>query len=119
MTQKVSLQILRADKVKPEVVSWIRPKYLPQGKVVVLVGPPGIGKSTLTLDTVARISRGTPAADRLRAGEALCSAQQDSGLGIPVESISLMRSILRPEDATYQRVARMPLAGDRASGQLR
>ena len=67
--------------------------------------------------TVARISRGTSSADRRNASEALYSAQLDSGLAIPVESIGLVRSILRPEGATYQRLARMPLAGDRAPGQ--
>ncbi len=44
--------------VKPERVSWLWPGRLPLGKLTVLDGDPGKGKSTLSLDLSARLTRG-------------------------------------------------------------
>ncbi|MQA85616.1 MAG: AAA family ATPase [Streptosporangiales bacterium] len=46
--------------VKHERVSWLWESRLPGGKLVILDGDPGVGKSTLTLDWAARVSTGTP-----------------------------------------------------------
>jgi AAA domain len=45
-------------QVKPESVEWLWQPYLPRGKLVVLDGDPGTGKSFLTTDLAARVSRG-------------------------------------------------------------
>lgn len=45
-------------EVQPERVSWLWSGRLPLGKLTVLDGDPGKGKSTLTLDLAARLSRG-------------------------------------------------------------
>jgi len=44
--------------VKPESVSWLWPGYLPLGKVTVLAGDPGVGKSWLTLAIGAAVTKG-------------------------------------------------------------
>jgi hypothetical protein len=44
--------------VKPESVSWLWPGYLPLGKVTVLAGDPGVGKSWLTLAIGAAVTNG-------------------------------------------------------------
>ena len=60
--------------------------------------------------TVARIRDGTPPADGRRAVEAASSADRlASGARIDVRSVSLIRSILLPEGARYERLARIPL----------
>ena len=69
--------------------------------------------------TVARIGRQTSSADRLRAREALYSARVESGLSFKVDFLSLMRSMLRPEGARYERLARMPLGGGGSPGESR
>ena len=48
----------RLSDVEPEPVTWLWRGWLPMGKVVVLDGDPGTGKSTITLDIAARLSRG-------------------------------------------------------------
>ena len=46
-----------------EQVEWLWPGYLPRGKVGMLDGDPGEGKSTTVLDLAARISTGRPMPD--------------------------------------------------------
>ncbi|MGH8247242.1 MAG: AAA family ATPase, partial [Gammaproteobacteria bacterium] len=47
-----------ASKVKAEKVSWLWPNHIPRGKVTIFDGDPGLGKSTVTLDLAARLTRG-------------------------------------------------------------
>ena len=44
--------------IMPEPVRWLWPGYLAAGKLALLIGDPGLGKSTLTCEIVARFSRG-------------------------------------------------------------
>src|SRR3990172_1755202 len=39
-------------------VPWLWPGRIPIGRVTLLVGDPGLGKSLVTLDIAARVSRG-------------------------------------------------------------
>jgi hypothetical protein len=47
----------------PEPVGWLWEPYLARGKLAVLDGDPGIGKTLLALDLAARLSRGGPLPD--------------------------------------------------------
>jgi putative DNA primase/helicase len=51
--------VLLAD-VQPEPITWLWPGRLAVGKVTMLDGDPGLGKSVLTLDWAARLTRGLP-----------------------------------------------------------
>ena len=44
--------------IEPETLKWLWPARIPLGKLTLLIGDPGLGKSLLTLDISARISRG-------------------------------------------------------------
>ena len=46
--------------VAPEQVEWLWRERIAIGKLTLLVGDPGQGKSFLTLDIAARVSRGAP-----------------------------------------------------------
>lgn len=46
--------------VKPQVVQWLFLGRIPYGRLTLLVGRPGAGKSFLTCDIAARLSRGLP-----------------------------------------------------------
>ena len=41
--------------VEPERVAWLWPGRIPRGKLTVLDGDPGLGKSAVTLDLAARV----------------------------------------------------------------
>jgi hypothetical protein len=47
-------------RVAPRGMAWLWPSRVPLGKVTLLVGDPGRGKSLLALDMAARVSRGAP-----------------------------------------------------------
>jgi hypothetical protein len=46
--------------IRPEPVRWLVPGYLPLGKLVLVAGDGGHGKSTLTLDLTANLTTGRP-----------------------------------------------------------
>ena len=50
-------------QLEPHVVSWLWPGRLALGKLAMLDGDPGLGKSLLTLDLCARLSTGRPMPD--------------------------------------------------------
>ncbi|MEM8757484.1 MAG: AAA family ATPase [Planctomycetota bacterium] len=49
--------------VEPEAVDWLWPGYIAAGKLTILAGDPGGGKSWVMLDVAARLSRGDPMPD--------------------------------------------------------
>jgi RecA-family ATPase len=49
--------------VEPEEVSWLWPSWLALGKLALVDGDPGLGKSAMTLDFAARVSAGKPFPD--------------------------------------------------------
>lgn len=51
-------------EVQSERVSWLWPGRIPFGKLTVLDGDPGLGKSALTVDLAARVSVGRPWPDK-------------------------------------------------------
>jgi hypothetical protein len=57
-------------EVEPERVEWLWPGRLPLGKLSVLDGDPGLGKSALTLDLAAKASAGLELPDGGRCGPA-------------------------------------------------
>ncbi len=49
--------IKRVFDVEPKDVDWIWYPYIPRGKVIIIEGDPGLGKSWITLSIAAKISR--------------------------------------------------------------
>ncbi len=48
----------KMSEIMPEPVRWLWEGRIPLGKVTILQGEPGVGKSTLAFDLAARVSRG-------------------------------------------------------------
>ncbi|MFC7301004.1 AAA family ATPase [Cognatiluteimonas weifangensis] len=53
-----TVNLLRADNVKPEPINWLWPGYLAEGKFHILAGDPGCGKTTAACSLGAIITRG-------------------------------------------------------------
>ena len=69
--------------VEPEKMEWLWPNRIPLGKLTLLVGNPGVGKSFLSLYIAAQISRGRPWIDTFGSTSAgstiLLTAEDDIG----------------------------------------
>jgi hypothetical protein len=52
------LDYVAADTITPTRVEWLWKNRLPRGRIVILEGDPGVGKSTITTDALARVSIG-------------------------------------------------------------
>jgi hypothetical protein len=65
--------------VQPEHVKWMWPGRLAERKITVLDGDPGVGKSSITLDLAARITRGAawPDGSRNAGGGVVVLAAED------------------------------------------
>ena len=54
------LEIIKASEIIPKEVRWLWYPYIPFGKVTLLQGDPGDGKSKLMLSLAALLSKGEP-----------------------------------------------------------
>ena len=55
--KKESITVKSISKIKSEKVSFLWKPYIPLGKVTIIEGDPGVGKSFLTLAIAAAISK--------------------------------------------------------------
>jgi len=51
-------KVVVASSIQPSQIEWILPGYLPRGKVAILDGDPGVGKTTVIIDLAARLTTG-------------------------------------------------------------
>ena len=60
MQEKTELILRNYDDIEAEEVQWLWYPYIPFGKLTILQGDPGCGKTMVALDLAARLSSGTP-----------------------------------------------------------
>ncbi len=58
MNVNVPLEVIKASEIEPKEVKWLWYPYIPFGKVTLLQGDPGDGKSKLMLSIAALLSKG-------------------------------------------------------------
>lgn len=106
--------LVRLADVKSEPLHWLWPLRIPIGKVTLIAGDPGLGKSLLTLDVAGRVSAGTPWPDcpdsPVQAGSVvLLSAEDDiadtirprlSAAGADVNRIVAIQGVFYKESDT-------------------
>jgi hypothetical protein len=83
-TAQSELVARRVRIVTREQLAWLWPGRIPLGKLTLLAGDPGLGKSLVTLDIAARVSRGAPWPDNSLVGQpvgevVLFNAEDDLG----------------------------------------
>jgi hypothetical protein len=71
--------LVRLSSVQPEPVAWLWPGRLARGKLTILAGDPGLGKSYLTHDVIARLTTAAHWPDGVPAplGRALLLSAED------------------------------------------
>lgn len=91
----------RFSDVKLETVEWLWPNRIPAGKLTMLAGNPGEGKSFFTCDVAARLSRGTTWPDEDETDRKPCSAIILNAEDRPEDTIGPR---LKAADADLERV---------------
>lgn len=56
--QKVELKMIRMSEVESQEVKWLWYPFIPYGKLTIIQGDPGDGKTTLVLNIAAKLSKG-------------------------------------------------------------
>ena len=51
------LKIISMDEVQSKEVNWLWYPYIPYGKITIIQGDPGEGKTTFILQLIARLTR--------------------------------------------------------------
>jgi archaellum biogenesis ATPase FlaH len=74
------INLAQASRIEVEKVNWLWKGYIPLGKITILAGDPGMGKSTIGIDLVARVSRGgeLPTGGRTISGNCLIASAEDA-----------------------------------------
>ena len=55
---KTELQMIKMSEIQSQEVSWLWFPFIPYGKLTIVQGDPGDGKTTLVLNIVAKLSKG-------------------------------------------------------------
>ena len=55
---KIGLQMIKMSEIQSQEVEWLWYPFIPYGKLTIVQGDPGDGKTTLILNIVAKLSRG-------------------------------------------------------------
>jgi putative DNA primase/helicase len=96
--------------VQPVRVEWLWPGYVPLGKVTLIDGDPGLGKSTLCMDLASRVSTGgqTPSGTTLPLGDVILLTNEDDAAdtirprldaaGADVSRIHHIRDLVLPDE---------------------
>lgn len=71
---------MKASEIETEKTHWVWKDYIPSGKITILAGDPGMGKSTIALDLLSRISCGTvlPSGGRSISGTCIIASAEDA-----------------------------------------
>ena len=55
---KTELQMIKMSEIQSQEVSWLWFPFIPYGKLTIVQGDPGDGKTTLVLNIAAKLSNG-------------------------------------------------------------
>lgn len=103
--------VARLSDVEARSIRWLWPGRVPAGKVTLLVGDPGRGKSLMALDMAARVTTGAPWPDEVLASEARGAEAPPASLPGPSSRVGSV-ILLTAEDDTADTVRpRLEAAG--------
>lgn len=90
--------MINMESVKVEQIEWLLYPFIPFGKVTIIQGDPGEGKTTMVLQIIAKLTRGEPILLNKKSQK---EAQQDSKENLKQEVLSQDNPI-QPVNVIYQ-----------------
>ena len=58
LEQKTELKMIKLSEVQSQEIEWLWFPFIPYGKLTIIQGDPGDGKTTLVLNLAAKLSKG-------------------------------------------------------------
>ena len=114
MTVSVPLEVVKASEIEPKEVKWLWYPYIPFGKVTLLQGDPGDGKSKLMLSVAALLSKGEPLpfteTDYMK--EQKYSYSQRIGKTTFIVNVKQSESAKKPLNTVFQDICKHEVLGD-------
>ncbi|MCP4885004.1 MAG: AAA family ATPase [Planctomycetaceae bacterium] len=107
MPAELESNVVWFSEIEPVEIDWLWPARIPAGRITLLVGLPGKGKSLVTVDMAARVSTGTnwPDGSECPQGSAILITAEDNpndtirprldAAGADVSSVGLLSMIKR------------------------
>ena len=91
---KTELQLIKLSEIQSQEVSWLWFPFIPYGKLTIVQGDPGDGKTTLVLNIAAKLSKGKGLDDEMKPTEPLHVIYQsaEDGLGYDKATFGTGRS---------------------------
>ncbi len=71
MNQEIELKIIEMSEVESKEISWLWYPFIPYGKLTIIQGDPGDGKTTLVLNITAALSKGEGLDEDMKPAEPL------------------------------------------------
>ena len=79
---KIGLQMIKMSEIQSQEVSWLWYPFIPYGKLTIIQGDPGDGKTTLVLNIAAKLSRGEGLDSEMRLPEPMNVIYQSAEDGL-------------------------------------
>ena len=77
---RTELQMIKMSEIQSQEVAWLWFPFIPYGKLTIVQGDPGDGKTTLALNIAAKLSKGEGSRQRNEAdGAAECDLPECGG----------------------------------------
>ena len=92
------LKLINMESVKVEQIEWLLYPFIPFGKVTIIQGDPGEGKTTMVLQIIAKLTRGEPILLNKKSQK---ETQQDSEENLKQEVLS-QDNPMQPVNVIYQ-----------------
>lgn len=100
MDNSVELELINMADVEATEVDWLWYPYIPYGKITIIQGDPGEGKTTLVLNLAAMLSKGLQLPESQRASEAINIIYQTAEDGLS----DTVKPRLVAANADYRRI---------------
>ena len=79
---RAELQMIKMSEVQSQEVSWLWYPFIPYGKLTIIQGDPGDGKTTLVLNIAAKLSKGEGIDSEMKLTEPLTVIYQSAEDGL-------------------------------------
>lgn len=99
--QKVELNLIKMSEIQSQKIKWLWYPFIPYGKLTIIQGDPGDGKTTLVLNLAAKLSKGEGIDEAMIASEPMSIIYQTAEDGLS----DTVKPRLEQADADCERIA--------------